>query len=60
MFVSAEMHSWRIAPAANPPCYCLVFRLQDGRIKEIREYCDSILTEKALGPFPEGRQAASG
>ena len=33
--------------------YCLVFRLQGGRIKEIREYCDSILTEKALGKFPE-------
>ena len=32
--------------------YCLVFRLEDGRIKEIREYCDSVLTEKALGPFP--------
>ncbi|MGY8665501.1 nuclear transport factor 2 family protein [Bradyrhizobium sp. UFLA05-109] len=37
--------------------YCLVFRLEDGRIKEIREYCDSVLTEKALGPFP---QASSG
>jgi uncharacterized protein len=33
--------------------YCLVFRLEGGRIKEIREYCDSILTEKALGKFPE-------
>ncbi|AMA61506.1 nuclear transport factor 2 family protein [Bradyrhizobium sp. CCGE-LA001] len=33
--------------------YCLVFRLEDGKIKEIREYCDSILTEKALGPFPQ-------
>src|SRR6201995_2935963 len=33
--------------------YCLVFRLQGGRIKEIREYCDSVLTEKALGRFPE-------
>ncbi|UWU91181.1 nuclear transport factor 2 family protein [Bradyrhizobium sp. CB1015] len=32
--------------------YCLVFRLADGKIKEIREYCDSALTEKALGPFP--------
>src|SRR6266478_3819192 len=32
--------------------YCLVFRLEDGKIKEIREYCDSVLTEKALGPFP--------
>ena len=32
--------------------YCLVFRLADGKIKEIREYCDSVLTEKALGRFP--------
>ena len=41
--------------------YCLVFRLEDGKIKEIREYCDSILTEKALGPFPEpARRAVAG
>jgi uncharacterized protein len=33
--------------------YCLVFRLEGGKIKEIREYCDSILTEKVLGKFPE-------
>jgi uncharacterized protein len=33
--------------------YCLVFRLEHGKIKEIREYCDSVLTEKALGRFPE-------
>jgi uncharacterized protein len=33
--------------------YCLVFRLEGGRIKEIREYCDSVLTERALGRFPE-------
>nr|AWM04537.1 ketosteroid isomerase [Bradyrhizobium amphicarpaeae] len=33
--------------------YCLVFQFEDGKIKEIREYCDSILTEKALGPFPQ-------
>ena len=33
--------------------YCLVFRLEDGKIKEIREYCDSVLTEKALGKFPK-------
>jgi|SRR5690348_7586753 ketosteroid isomerase-like protein len=32
--------------------YCLVFRLEDGRIKEVREYCDSVLTETALGKFP--------
>jgi ketosteroid isomerase-like protein len=38
--------------------YCLVFRLENGRIKEVREYCDSVLTEKALGRFPETRQVA--
>jgi ketosteroid isomerase-like protein len=35
--------------------YCLVFRLENGKIKEVREYCDSILTEKALGPFPQAQ-----
>jgi len=40
--------------------YCLVFRFEDGKIKEIREYCDSVLTEKALGPFPQpARRAAT-
>jgi uncharacterized protein len=39
--------------------YCLVFRLEGGRIKEIREYCDSILTEKALGKFPEDAAPAA-
>jgi ketosteroid isomerase-like protein len=40
--------------------YCLVFRLEGGKIREIREYCDSVLTEKALGPFPSasGRGAS--
>lgn len=32
--------------------YCLVFRLENGRIKEVKEYCDSVLVERALGPFP--------
>jgi len=36
--------------------YCLVFRLENGKIKEVREYCDSVLTEKALGRFPSVRQ----
>jgi ketosteroid isomerase-like protein len=35
--------------------YCMVWRVENGRIKEIREYCDSILVEKALGPFPASR-----
>jgi ketosteroid isomerase-like protein len=39
--------------------YCLVFRLEGGRIMEIREYCDSILTEHALGKFPASAAAAS-
>jgi hypothetical protein len=40
--------------------YCLVFALQDGKIMEVREYCDSVLTEKALGPFPEAQTHATG
>lgn len=32
--------------------YCLVFRLRDGKIVEMREYCDSVLTETALGKYP--------
>jgi ketosteroid isomerase-like protein len=40
--------------------YCLVFRLENGTIKEVREYCDSVLTEKALGPFPETQKRAAG
>jgi hypothetical protein len=38
--------------------YCMVFRLQDGKMIEIREYCDSTLTEAALGPFPPERVPA--
>jgi uncharacterized protein len=40
--------------------YCLVFRLADGKIREIREYCDSVLTEKALGKFPDAQVRAAG
>ena len=36
--------------------YCLVYRIKDGKIVEMREYCDSVLTETVLGQFP----AASG
>jgi uncharacterized protein len=39
--------------------YCLVFRLENGEIKEVREYCDSVLTEKALGLFPKARKLAA-
>src|SRR3982751_6733654 len=32
--------------------YCLIYRLKDGKIVEMREYCDSVLTEAVLGKFP--------
>jgi ketosteroid isomerase-like protein len=35
--------------------YCMVFRLTNGKIVEIREYCDSALVERALGEFPVSR-----
>jgi ketosteroid isomerase-like protein len=38
--------------------YCMVWRIENGRIKEIREYCDSALVERVLGPFPEERKLA--
>ncbi|RBP09887.1 hypothetical protein DFR50_12087 [Roseiarcus fermentans] len=33
--------------------YCMVFRIENGRIKQIREYNDSALVEKVLGAFPQ-------
>jgi ketosteroid isomerase-like protein len=33
--------------------YCMVMRLADGKIVEIREYNCSALVERVLGPFPE-------
>jgi ketosteroid isomerase-like protein len=33
--------------------YCLIFRIENGRIKQIKEYNDSALVEKVLGPFPQ-------
>lgn len=32
--------------------YCIVWRLENGKIKSVKEYCDSVLVEKVLGPFP--------
>jgi ketosteroid isomerase-like protein len=40
--------------------YCLVFQLENGKIKEVREYCDSVLTERALGRFPQSQRRAAG
>jgi uncharacterized protein len=32
--------------------YCLIYRIADRRIREIREYQDSTLCERVLGKFP--------
>jgi ketosteroid isomerase-like protein len=40
--------------------YCMVWRIENGRIKEIKEYCDSTLVERVLGPFPAERKLAVG
>jgi uncharacterized protein len=40
--------------------YCMVWRLENGRIKEIKEYCDSALVERVLGPFPASKLAKVG
>ena len=39
--------------------YCMVWRVEDGRIKQIKEYCDSALVESVLGPFPKKSSAPS-
>jgi len=39
--------------------YCMVWRIEDGKIKMIKEYCDSALVERVLGPFPEERKLAA-
>jgi ketosteroid isomerase-like protein len=40
--------------------YCMVWRLENGKVKEIREYCDSALVERVLGPFPAEALAKAG
>jgi ketosteroid isomerase-like protein len=38
--------------------YCLIYRIENGKIREIREYQDSTLCERVLGPFPGARKLA--
>ena len=40
--------------------YCMVWRIENGKIKQIKEYCDSTLVERVLGPFPQERKRAVG
>lgn len=39
--------------------YCLLYRIDSGKIREIREYQDSTLCERVLGPFPRERKLAA-
>ena len=39
--------------------YCMVWRIEDGKIKQIKEYCDSALVERVLGPFPAERKVVA-
>lgn len=39
--------------------YCLFYRLVDGRIVEMKEYQDSTLCERLLGPYPAELRALS-
>jgi ketosteroid isomerase-like protein len=39
--------------------YCMVWRIENGKIKEIKEYCDSALVERVLGPVPAERKVAA-
>ena len=34
--------------------------IENGKIKLIKEYCDSALVERVLGPFPQERKRAAG
>ena len=40
--------------------YCLIYRIENGKIREIREYQDSTLCERILGPFPAARKLTAG
>jgi uncharacterized protein len=57
-FVVVEARGDMVTKAGVPYAndYCLVYRLQDGRIVEMTEYNDSILCERVLGPFPTPAQ----
>jgi ketosteroid isomerase-like protein len=51
-----EMKTKAGVPYSNE--YCLIYRLREGRIIEMTEYCDSALCERVLGPFPPERRQA--
>jgi uncharacterized protein len=40
--------------------YCLIYRIENGKIHEIREYQDSTLCERVLGLFPAAPKLTAG
>lgn len=60
--VQARGNARTKAGAAYCNSYCMIFRLDDGRVVEITEYADTALIDRAL-PYPavaEGASAAAG
>lgn len=53
-WVVVEAHGDMVTKAgdAYQNHYCLLYKLQDGMIVEMKEYQDSALCEKLLGPYP--------
>lgn len=37
--------------------YCMVWRIENGKITQVKEYCDTALVERVLGPFPDSKLA---
>ena len=60
-WVIVEGRGDMITLSGEPYCnhYCLLYRLVDDMIVEIREYQDSAMGEARLGPCPENLKAAA-
>lgn len=40
--------------------YCMVWKVENGRVTQIKEYCDTALVERVLGPFPRSEARVAG
>lgn len=40
--------------------YCMVWKVENGRITQIKEYCDTALVERVLGSFPRSEARVAG
>lgn len=58
--VVVEARGDMVSKDGVPYCneYCLVFKLEEGKIVEMREYQDSTLCERVLGPYPAKKEQA--